>query len=75
MSEYVLSNEEKISIIETHLRTLGYAKYNLQVSLMEEQAIPTSAESVASVQSQITATNQKIASLTSEISSLTEAAE
>lgn len=75
MSEYVLSNEEKISIIETHLRTLGYAKYNLQVSLIEEQSVPSSQDSVSSVQSQIAATNQKIGSLTDEIAALREAAE
>jgi hypothetical protein len=75
MSEYVLSKEEKVSIIETHLRTLGYSKYNLQVTLMEEQSVPTSNDAVASVQAQIASVNQKIGSLTDEINSLNTVAE
>jgi len=73
MAEYVLSNEEKSSIIESHLRTLGYAKYNLEVNLMEEEAATTpSAESIASQNAQIASVDRKIDALVSELSSLSE---
>ena len=36
---YVLTNEEKTAIIEQHLRTLEYSKYNTTISLMEENAV------------------------------------
>jgi hypothetical protein len=73
MSEYTLSNEEKSSIIESHLRTLAYSKYNLQVNLMEEEAADVpSADAVASVNAQIAAVNKKIEALVEEISTLSE---
>jgi len=73
MSEYALSNEEKISIIESHLRTLGYSKYNLEVNLMEEEAATTPvAEAIASVNAQIASVNNKIEALVTELASLSE---
>ena len=71
MSEYELSNEEKISIIESHLRTLGYSKYNLEVNLMEEEAATTPvADAIASINAQISSVNKKIAALTTELATL-----
>jgi hypothetical protein len=73
MAEYVLTNEEKSSIIDSHLRTLAYSKYNLQVNLMEELAAETpSSDAIASVNSQISSVNSKIEALVSELSSLSE---
>lgn len=73
MAEYILTNEEKSSIIESHLRTLGYSKYNLQVNLMEEEAATTpSSEAIASLNAQISSVDSKIDALVSELSSLSE---
>ena len=73
MAEYVLTNEEKSSIIESHLRTLGYSKYNLQVNLMEEEAAETpSPDAIASVNAQIASVNKKIEALVEELTALAE---
>jgi hypothetical protein len=71
MAEYELSNEEKISIIESHLRTLGYSKYNLEVNLLEEESATTpSVDAVESVNAQISSVNKKIAALIAELATL-----
>jgi ubiquinone biosynthesis protein UbiJ len=73
MSEYTLSNEEKSSILESHLRTLGYSKYNLEVNLMEEESATTpAADAIAAVNAQIDSVNKKIAALVEELASLSE---
>jgi hypothetical protein len=73
MAEYVLTNEEKSSIIESHLRTLAYSKYNLQVNLMEEEAAETpSTDGIASINVQIASVNKKIEALVEELTSLSE---
>jgi hypothetical protein len=36
---YVLTNEEKIGIVEQHLRNLEYSKFNVSISLIEESSI------------------------------------
>ena len=73
MSEYTLSNEEKSSIVVSHLRTLGYSKYNLEVNLMEEESATTpAADAIAAVNAQIASVNKKIAALVEELASLSE---
>ncbi len=73
MAEYELTNEEKSSIIESHLRTLGYSKYNLEINLMEEESATAPAtDAIASVNAQITSVNKKIAALVEELASLSE---
>lgn len=66
-----LTNEEKISIITQHVRNLEFNKYNLNVSLIEENAlaIPNQA-TIDSVNLQISEANTKIAALNAEIASL-----
>lgn len=71
MAEYTLSNEEKNNIIITHLRTLAFQKYNLEVSIMEEQATATPHEdNLNAYNSQIAAIDAKIAVLEAESNSL-----
>lgn len=36
---YELSKEEKIAIVNQHLKSLEYNRYNIQMSLAEENAI------------------------------------
>ena len=38
---YELNTEEKTSIINQHLKNLEYKKYNLNLSLMEENSLST----------------------------------
>lgn len=66
-----LTNEEKISIITQHIRNLEFNKYNLNVSLLEENAlaIPNQA-TIDSVNLQISEANTKITALNAEIASL-----
>ena len=66
-----LTNEEKVSIITQHIRNLEFNKYNLNVSLIEEQAlaIPNQA-TIDSVNLQISEANTKITALNAEIASL-----
>lgn len=67
MAEYILTNEEKNNIIITHLRTLAFQKYNLEVSVMEEEAtLNPSEDNLNSYNAQITAINSKIAKLEAE---------
>lgn len=67
MAEYVLTNEEKNNIIITHLRTLAFQKYNLEVSIMEEEATSDPSEdNLNAYNAQITAINSKIAKLEAE---------
>jgi hypothetical protein len=66
-----LTNEEKISVINQHIRNLEFNKYNLNVSLIEENAmaIPNQA-TIDSINLQISEANAKITALNAEIASL-----
>ena len=66
-----LTNEEKVSVINQHIRNLEFNKYNLNVSLIEENAmaIPNQA-TVDSINLQISEANAKITALNAEIASL-----
>jgi cell fate regulator YaaT (PSP1 superfamily) len=43
---YELSNEEKTSIIEQHLKNLEYSKFNLEMSLVQELAVTNPQQTV-----------------------------
>lgn len=66
-----LSNEEKISVINQHIRNLEFNKYNLDVSLIEENAMPIPNQAtIDSINLQISEANAKISVLNAEIASL-----
>lgn len=69
---YQLTNEEKISIIDQHLKILEYNKYNLKISLLEmisgNMAKP---ESISDIELQIDSMNKKQKALIQEIDTLT----
>jgi hypothetical protein len=68
MSDYQLTNEEKATVITTHLRNLSYTKYNTELSIIEEQSLPTpSAESLSQLNAQLASTNVKITALEEEL--------
>jgi hypothetical protein len=55
-----LTNEEKIGIIDLHLKSIDYALYGLELDLAEANAISSpDADLVASITSRKTAANAK----------------
>lgn len=68
---YELSNEEKITVVNQHLRTLAFSKYNHEVSVMEEQASPEPAQdTLDALNKEIQLLDSKITALNNEIASL-----
>jgi len=72
MAEYTLTNEEKNNIIITHLRTLAFQRYNLEVSVLEEQALEEpNQDNMAAYNAQLDSIDKKIERLETESNSLT----
>jgi hypothetical protein len=70
---YQLTNEEKRSIINQHLKNLEFNRYNLEISLIEVNAAgESSKESAEDIQAQINLIISKQTSLNAELASLTE---
>lgn len=66
-----LSNEDKISIINQHKRSVQYSKYNLSVSLIEETAVLSpDQEAIAALNAKIADHDSKLSALDAEASSL-----
>jgi hypothetical protein len=67
-----LSNEEKISIIDQHVRSLDYALYNNELDLVQANAVssPDPAQ-IASINLRISESNAKRAALILERNSIT----
>ena len=71
MTELGLTNEEKIGVIESHIKNVQYNKYNAEITLIEENALGTPSatniqranESIASANAQITALEAQITAL------------
>lgn len=68
---YVLTNEEKASIIMQHLKNLEHNRYNLEISMIEitsgtfpkEESIETLQSEIDSIVAQQTALNVELANL------------
>ena len=68
-----LNNEEKLSIVNQHIKNVEYNKYNLQISLIEENAVSSpNAEAISSLNAQIASNDLKLAALEEEKNNLTE---
>lgn len=66
-----LSNEDKIAIVNQHKRNIEYSKYNLQVSLIEENAISNPDQTaITDLNSKIAELDNKLDALDAEIASL-----
>lgn len=66
-----LTVEEKISIIDNHLRSIAYKKYNLDLTLLEENTKPTPDLSIINrANSDIELLNDQITALEAEKNSL-----
>jgi hypothetical protein len=63
-----LTKEEKIQIINSHLRNLAYSKYNLELDILQENAkTDVSAPAVTSLQSLATEISSQISALDAEL--------
>lgn len=67
----LLSNEEKAGIINQHLKNLHYNKFNIEMSIVEENAKTTpEAEPLANLNTQLTDLNSRIEALEAELDKL-----
>lgn len=68
---YTLSNEEKISIIDQHLKNLEYNRYNLEISMIEiTSATFPKEESIENLQAEIDSIASQQAALAAELAAL-----
>ncbi len=68
----ILTNEEKAAIVNQHIKNLEYSIYNLDISIIEEEAVNTpDSNKISALNSDITELNAKKAALTAELASLT----
>jgi hypothetical protein len=66
-----LSVEEKQSLIGQHQRSMELNKYNLELALIQENALTTpNASTVSSLEDQISDCDKKLAALAAELSQL-----
>jgi 16S rRNA G1207 methylase RsmC len=66
-----LSNEEKISVVNQHKRAIEYSKYNLTVSLIEENAVLNKdQDAIDSLTAKIADHDGKLSALDAELDSL-----
>lgn len=69
--ETLLTNEDKVSIVKQHKKSLEYNKYNIELSLLEENALTNkNQETIDSFNDQISDLDKKIAVLDTELASL-----
>lgn len=67
-----LTNEEKLGIIEQHMKSIDYGVYGLQLDLIEINATSApDASQIANLNTRLTALNAKRAALVTEKNSLT----
>lgn len=65
---YELTNAEKIEILTNHVRNFEFAKYNLQVDILAEQAVDNPDPiRIADMQSQVADMDDKVQALENEI--------
>ena len=73
MTATELTKEEKIGVIQSHMKNVQYSKYNAQITLVEEGALETpNAENVAAANEVITKADLQLTALQAEIDALGE---
>ena len=71
MTAVELTKEEKIGVIQSHMKNVQYSKYNAQITLVEEGALETpNAENVTAANEVITKADAQLAALQAEIDAL-----
>lgn len=67
----LLTNEEKTTIINQHIKNLEYSKFNAQISIIEENAkSEPEAEVLTSLNAQLADYNSRITALEAELDKL-----
>lgn len=67
----LLDSSDKIAIIDQHLRNLEYAKYNIEISLIEENAVTVpDEEALNGLNERLAQVDLKISALNAEKASL-----
>ena len=67
----ILTNEEKSAIVSQHIKNIEYSIYNLEVSIIEEEAVQApNSNKISNLNSDITELNAKKAALTAELATL-----
>ena len=70
---YELTNDEKRNIINQHLRNLEYSKFNVEISLLEENADSApDQENLDSLTGQLATINDKIEALAAELTAIVD---
>lgn len=66
-----LTNEEKVVIVNQHLKNLNYSKFNIEISLIEENAKSIrDTDQIASLNAQSTDIDSRITALEAKIEEL-----
>jgi len=67
----LLDTSDKIAIIDQHLKNLEYSKYNIEISLVEENAVTSpDSEAISALNERLTQVGLKISALNAEKASL-----
>jgi hypothetical protein len=67
----LLSNEEKAGIINQHLKNLHYNKFNIEISIVEENAkVTPEAEALVNLNTQLADFDSRIEALDAELAKL-----
>lgn len=73
MNEIGLSNEDKIGVITSHIKNALFNKYNAELTIIEENAMPSpSTANIQKANESIAAAEAQIAALEAQIAALTE---
>lgn len=67
-----LTNADKMSVLNQHLKSTDFSIYNLQIDLLEANAGTVDAELVASINSRLSALTTKRAVVQAELDLLSE---
>jgi hypothetical protein len=66
-----LTAEEKIGVIQSHMKNVQYSKYNAQVTIIQEEALEEpNTENIAAAQEVVRKSDLQIAALQAEIDTL-----
>lgn len=73
MTEIGLSKEEKAGVITSHIKNVLFNKYNAELTLIEENAMPSpSAANIQRANDNIAAAEAQITALEAQLAALTE---
>ena len=73
MNEIGLSNEDKIGVITSHIKNALFNKYNAELTIIEENAMPSpSAANIQKANDAIAAAEAQVTALEAQIAALTE---